>query len=269
MTEPKPMTDTDSSQQFLDEHQELAPGQSFRFACHPGVACFNACCSALDLMLTPYDALRLRHTTGQTSREFIQLFANLLAMPDVGLPMLHMRMLDSAGNHCPFQRATGCAVYQDRPSACRTYPLGRATQPSAEGPGCGTVERIFMAREAHCRGFDAGTDFNAQAWMHDQGLEPYNLANDRYMALAADLRRFADQGGAALGQKQTGMAGLALYQPDEFQTFLARSGLMDRLDLTEARKDAVLHDEETCLDFGYDWLELSLLGHTEHLRPKG
>jgi len=31
----------------------------------------------------------------------------------------------------------------------------------------------------------------------------------------------------------------------------------------------VLHDEEACLDFGFDWLELSLMGQTEHLQPKG
>jgi len=259
---------TDTSQQFLDEHQELKPGERFRFACHPGVSCFGACCSALDLMLTPYDALRLRHTTAQTSREFIRLFADLLSMPEVGLPMLHMRMLADARHKCPFQRETGCVVYADRPSACRTYPLGRATQPGQPGPG-GAVERIFMVREAHCHGFEAGTDFDAQAWMHDQGLEPYNAANDRYMALAADLRSFAVQGGGVMGPKQAGMAGLALYQPDEFQPFLAQSGLLDRLDLTQARKDDVLHDEEACLDFGYDWLELSLMGHTEHLRPKG
>ncbi|PKN08739.1 MAG: YkgJ family cysteine cluster protein [Deltaproteobacteria bacterium HGW-Deltaproteobacteria-8] len=257
---------TDSSKQFLSEHQELAPGERFRFACHPGVACFGACCSALDLMLTPYDALRLRHTTGQTSREFIELFANLMAMPEVGLPMLHMRMQADTRHKCPFQRDTGCAVYQDRPSACRTYPLGRATQRNAEGE---LVERIFMAREAHCQGFDEGTDFDASAWMHDQGLEPYNEANDRYMALAEDLRAFEELAKRHMSQKQLGMAGLALYQPDEFQLFLAQSGLLDRLDMTPARKDEVMHDEAACLDFGYDWLELSLMGHTEHLRPTG
>lgn len=261
-------TPGDSSQQFLDQHQELKPGEGFRFACHPGVPCFNACCSALDLMLTPYDTLRLRRTTGQTSRQFIQLFANLLAMPEVGLPMLRMRMLDSAGNKCPFQRPQGCAVYQNRPSACRTYPLGRATHPG-EGEDTGTVvERIFVLREKHCRGFEAGTDFDTAAWMTDQGLAEYNEANDRYMALASSLRAFVGNGGAPLGAKQLGMAGLALYQPDEFQPFLSQSGLLDRLDLSAERKAQVLSDEAACLDFGYDWLELSLMGHTEHLRPK-
>jgi len=257
---------TDTSQNFLDEHQELQPGEGFRFACHPGVPCFGACCSALDLMLTPYDALRLRNTTGQASREFIHLFANLFVMPEVGLPMLHMRMLEDSGHKCPFSRPEGCAVYKDRPSACRTYPLGRATQPGEEGD---VREKIFVVREKHCRGFEAGTDFDSVSWAVDQGLAPYNTANDRYMALASELHAFETLTGRHMGQKQLGMAGTALYQPDEFQPFLAQSGLMDRLELTDARKKDVLNDEEACLDFSYDWLELSLMGHTEHLRPKG
>ena len=140
------MTVTDTSQQFLDEHQQLQPGESFRFACHPGVRCFNACCSNLSLMLTPYDTLRLRRHTGQSSREFVRLFADLLAMPGVGLPLLKMKMLESAGRKCPFQRPEGCAVYPHRPSACRTYPLGRATQPKEGGEDGAIEERLFVIR---------------------------------------------------------------------------------------------------------------------------
>lgn len=269
---------TDTSQQFLDDHQQLQPGESFRFACHPGVPCFNACCSNLNLMLTPYDTLRLRKSTGQSSREFVRLFAELSAMPGVGLPMLKMKMLDSAGRKCPFQRPEGCAVYPHRPSACRTYPLGRATQPGEDGadgagdePGQSNkiIERLFVIREPHCRGFEAGTEMDFSAWVADQGLAEYNAANDRYMGLAAGLREMIGRGMPPLSQKQTGMAGLALYQPDEFRMFLGQSGLLERLDISDERKAGVLSgDEEACLDFGFDWLELSMLGRTERLSPK-
>ena len=65
------------------------------------------------------------------------------------------------------------------------------------------------------------------------------------------------------------MCGLALYQPDDFQRFLVGAHVLERLDMTDELRGAVLRDEEACLDFGFDWLELSLLGHTEHLHPKG
>lgn len=255
----------DNSQHFLDTHEELKPGQHFRFACHPGVPCFGACCSALTLTLTPHDALRLRRTTRQGSREFVETFADMAPLPESGLPLLRLRMLDGEKHTCPFLREAGCAVYADRPSVCRTYPLGRATKPEADG---GVTEQIFVMREPHCKGFAEARDWTPAAWLADQGLEEYNLANDRYMALASALREQALASGRALDSRHTGMAGLALYQPDEFQVFLSQTGLLERLDLGDAEKDNILRDEAACLDFGYGWLELSFLGVTDHLRPK-
>ena len=46
------MSDFDPTEEFLRRHPAVQPGQSFAFACHPGVACFNACCSNLRLNLT-------------------------------------------------------------------------------------------------------------------------------------------------------------------------------------------------------------------------
>jgi uncharacterized protein len=260
MTQPE----DDKSQQFLDEHEELAPGQGFRFACHAGVPCFGACCSALNLMLTPYDTLRLRHSTGQTSRAFVHEYADMTALPGLGLPMLQLHMQDTQAKRCPFSHNNACAVYENRPSACRTYPLGRATRPGPQG----IEQQIFIIREPHCRGFAEAAQWNTATWMADQGLDRYNTANDRFMTLASDLRQFEQETGRHLNSQQAGMSGLALYQPDDFQRFLVGSHLMDRLDMTDARREDVLHDEEACLDFGFDWLELSLMGHTEHLQPK-
>lgn len=262
------MTQTDKSQQFLDEHEELAPGQGFRFACHPGVPCFGACCSALNLMLTPYDALRLRRATGQNSREFVREYADLTAMPGVGLPLLQLHMQDTTARRCPFSKADfKCAVYENRPSACRTYPLGRATRPSPQDASA-VEEQIFVVREAHCKGFAEASQWSPAAWMDDQGLAAYNASNDRYMALAAALRAQAEAGRRP-DQRLLAMAGLALYQPDDFQRFIMTARLLERVDLDDGRRAAIMRDEEACLDFGFDWLELSLLGKTDRLRPKG
>lgn len=257
-------TNADQSQRFLDEHEELKPGQAFCFACHPGVSCFGACCSALNLMLTPYDALRLRRALQLGSRQFMHEYADMSAVPGVGLPLLQLHMQDTDAERCPFSRADfKCAVYGDRPSACRTYPLGRATRPDDNDPAA-TVEQLFIIRERHCRGFEETSQWNPASWMEDQGLTAYNAANDRYMRLAADLR----ERGLSLGGQQAGMAGLALYQPDEFQRFLVGAPLLQRLSLTDEEKSAIMHDEAACLDFGFDWLELMLLGKSGRLAPR-
>lgn len=259
------MTGADKSQQFLDTHEELAPGAQIRFACHPGVPCFGACCSALDLMLTPYDVLRLRRALKIGSRQFVQEYADQTALPGVGLPLLQLHMQERSSRRCPFFGEGGCAVYPDRPSACRTYPLGRATRPGEDG---GIVEQIFVMREPHCHGFEEAPVWTPAAWMEDQGLAEYNASNDRYMALAAALRQRLEAGGGRLSPQHLGMCGLALYQPDEFQRFLVGSGLLERLELDDARKAAVLADEAAALALAFDWLELSLLGREEHLKPK-
>ncbi len=44
---------------------------------------------------------------------------------------------------------------------------------------------------------------------------------------------------------------------------------LERLDMSDERRAAILRDEEACLDFGFDWLELTLLGKTDKISPKG
>jgi len=42
------------------EPQKLTLDSRFRFRCHPGVSCFTACCGNINIILTPYDILRIR-----------------------------------------------------------------------------------------------------------------------------------------------------------------------------------------------------------------
>jgi hypothetical protein len=266
MTNPSPDQDrtADQTQAFLDSLPEIGPGQSFRFACHPGVPCFGACCSDLNLMLTPYDVLRLRRVLGEDSRTFLTTRADIAVAPDTNLPQLKLRMLDAPGNPCPFLRTEGCAVYADRPGACRTYPLGRATRPDPDGPPGAVRERFFLVQEPHCRGFEQPTEWTSDTWLSDQGLIAYNTANDRVMALMARIRAT----GQPAHPKHANMALLALYQQDSFARFLADMNVLERLELPAQRRDAILADEEERLAFALEWLDMLLFGPTATMRPK-
>ncbi len=260
-TSPEDAADADAAEAFLKSLPELKKGEKFRFACHPGVPCFNACCSDLSLMITPYDALRLRRALKISGNEFIRLYATLAMAPDTGFPMLKLNMLDDERKSCPFVSEKGCLVYENRPGACRTYPLGRATRLDKDGQ---VEEQFFVVREDHCRGFEQESHWDSPAWLCDQGLEAYNRLNDRYMRLMAT----SQARGARLNQKQSQMAYLAQYNPDAFQNFITQTGIFDRLEIDEERKQAVLSDEEACLEFGLDWLELALFGIEDRLRRK-
>ncbi|MGE4297815.1 MAG: YkgJ family cysteine cluster protein [Desulfovibrionaceae bacterium] len=251
----------DSSVAFLDSMPEIAPDTPFRFRCHPGVACFNRCCSELSLMLTPYDVLRLRHGLHDMGSDaFLKQHARVGMAPDTGFPGLHLNMADAPGAPCPFVTDAGCSVYGNRPSACRTYPIGRATRYDENGA---LVEQFFAIREPHCLGFNEDADWTTATWATDQGLDEYNRFNDRYVAL---LHRH--QGRPPLAPRQATMALLALYQSDTFQTFIANTHMFSRLTVAEADQQAILADEERCLDFALDWVELVLYGDCPRLAMK-
>jgi Fe-S-cluster containining protein len=249
-----PPQDRDDTQAFLDSLPELRPGESFQFACNPSVPCFNACCGDLNLMLTPYDALRLRRSLRLGGNEFARLYARLSLSPDTGFPMLSLNMLtDKPRKPCPFVAASGCQVYANRPGACRTYPLGRATRLDDAGQ---VAEQYFVVREPHCRGFEETTPWRSDTWLADQGLAEYYRYNDRYMRLMA----LARDHGVRLHSKQANMVVLAQYTPDAFQDFIVRMKLFDHLEMDASRQEPILADEEACLEFGLDWLELLLFG---------
>ena len=251
----------DALESFPDSLPELQADQSFLFACNERVPCFNRCCSALTMPLAPYDVLRLRRNLGIDSDGFIKQFTTVQLYPDTGFPLPLLKMLDGPDELCPFVTPAGCSVYEDRSAACRAYPLGRATKP---GPGDTVNERFFLVREDHCRGFDAGRRWMAGEWLEDQGLEPYNHSHDKYMRLMAKVKA----SGRPVTERMSAMCLLALFQLDRFKDFAENMGLFDKTDISDERRRAVLEDEEACLDFAFDWMELVLFGNAGRLKRK-
>lgn len=252
---------TDASQRFLDEHLTMQPDESFCFDCHPGVPCFNVCCSAININLLPYDAMRLRSRLRMQATDFADAYANLIVAPDTGFPMLNLKLLPDVKESCPFVGDGGCGVYPDRPSVCRGYPLGRAVRFEDDGT---KVEQIMLIQEPHCRGFDETRQMTPATWFKDQGLEPYSEWNDRFLSIMARQKAT----GRKLDKNRAQMAYLALYDPENFRNFIGHMGLFKRLELTPEREAAVMSDPEALLAFGYDWMELVLFGASDGLKPR-
>ena len=263
----------DASREFLDSLPEIRPGEEFWFACHPEIACFNACCGDLTMPLTPYDVLRLAQGLGMSSEEFIEDYAVPGFYEDSGFPLLHLRMEPGASKPCPFVTEKGCGIYAHRSSACRTYPLGRATRLEGEGDTARLVEQYFLVREAHCRGFAENTGWTVETWLKDQGIEIYNRMNDRYMRLMARFKSVAD--GATLSDKHATMALLCLYQQDRFLEFVKKMSLLDRVNFIgdyagrtrEEIVQAIMSNPEERLLFAFEWMELVLFGSAPNLAP--
>ena len=215
----------------------------------------------LTLPLTPYDVLRLRrHMNNMPSEAFLNDFTRMRTFPDTGFPLPLLRMLEGPGEPCPFVTPGGCSVYENRPGACRFYPLGRGTKMGHEG----VDERFFLVREPHCHGFDEGKEWTAQTWLASQELDEYNAANDRYMRLMAMVKATEKP----LEPRMATMVILCLYQLDKFRELIEKMGIFRRVEITEERQKAVMESDEATLDFALDWLELVIFGQSEGLNKK-
>ncbi len=251
----------DASDNFLDSLPELQEGEEFLFACNEKVPCFNRCCGELTLPLTPYDVMRLCQHFAIGSESFLKTHTQMRTFPDTGFPLPLLKMLDGPTEPCPFVTPAGCSIYEDRPGACRTYPLGRGTKLDAEG---NVGERFFIVQEEHCKGFDSGKMWTAKAWLADQGLEPYNDSNDRYMRIMAKVK----DRGVAVSPKMATMIILCLYQLDRFRTFLGDMQIFAKLDISTERCEQIMANDDICLNFAYEWLELVVFGESDTLKRK-
>lgn len=255
----------DQSEAMLETLPEIGADKTFCFDCGPAVPCFNRCCAELALPLTPYDFLRLARNLQLGSDEILQLFTQLRSFPDTGFPLPMLKMIQSPDAPCPFVTPAGCSVYEDRPGACRSYPLGRGTKITNGG----ISERFFLVNEDHCKGFEQGTCRTASQWFTDQGLAPYNSSNDRYMRLISMVRAT----GKPLEPRMTNMCLLCLYQLDRFRDLIRKMNIFSRVEVDEAKQQLIMTPghpgDEACLDFAFDWLELMIFGISPNLRKKG
>ena len=67
--------------------------KTIQFQCRKGIACWNACCSNIDISLTPYDILRLKRRLGLASAAFLQQYAVPYEMEKDGIAGIKMLSL--------------------------------------------------------------------------------------------------------------------------------------------------------------------------------
>jgi hypothetical protein len=233
---------------FPQHVRPLAAGESFNFACHSGLQCFTNCCRDLELALTPYDVLRLKKKLGMDSADFLDRFVIIEQEDHEAFPRFYLTMIDDGRASCPFISGDGCQVYDSRPGACRTYPLGRAVSKTA---AAGKEEFFVLLTEPHCRGFDTEQCFTAATWVRDQDLLLYNALNDEVLSLVQHSRI---RQGAKLTDQQTELFITALYNLDAFRSLLQ----------TSAEAADVPADDLFLLRFAVHWLTRKLFGESEN-----
>lgn len=244
--------------------QEISETFQFSFACGPEMPCFNKCCADVAIPLSPYDVARITRHLDLASEKFLCAFTERELIPETGIILPMLKMIVSPDAPCPFVTPAGCAIYDDRPGACRSWPVGRG---SSLGPD-GVKIRYFLIRENYCHGFDGGKIHTPVSWLKQEGMEKYNKFNDRYMSLSSEIAAY----GQPLDGKMANMCFLALYQLDRFRELIAKLHIFARLQMDSRRQELIMQSsslgDEACLEFAYSWLELIIFGKSEVLQKK-
>ena len=220
----------------------------FAFRCHAGIDCFTHCCRQLELALTPYDVLRLKKSTASRQSDFLDRYVIIEKEGCDTFPRLYLTMVDDGRESCVFVGSQGCTVYEDRPGACRAYPMGRATSH-------GKDEFFVLLREEHCHGFGEDLCQIPAQYSQEQGLLVYNRFND---AVATILQHERIRQGMVLSRQQTDLYLLSLFNLDAFREKILTGQLPHAALDANARQ--ALQGDEALLLFAVDWLHAAFLG---------
>lgn len=155
--------------QKVNGNRILLEKDTFRFECHPGVACFTRCCRNADMYLYPYDIIRMKERLGISSDEFLKKHTISAFRDNKYFPSLMLKMSDDEEKSCPFLSDKGCTVYEDRPFSCRAYPLERAV--ARLDDGYGRLVQYFIANHSHCFGHMESREWTVREWTEDQQLQ--------------------------------------------------------------------------------------------------
>jgi len=234
----------------------LAGTAPLRFRCERGISCWNACCSNIDLALTPFDILRLKEHLELSSTEFLAQYTLPYELEKDGIAGVKLKPV-AGGTACPFMRLDGCGVYEHRPTACRYYPLAllslrreNEAQDSAS---------YALVQEPHCLGHGRGEPRSIDAYREEQGIPEGDEAAHGWRQLILKKKSL----GPAIGKpskRSLELFFMVCYDLDRFRGFVASEGFGVAYDIPDEEMRGLFTDDRQLLQFGFRFLKQVLFG---------
>lgn len=250
---------------ILTDYQRYTEDDCFRFCCHTQISCFNKCCADVNIFLSPYDILRIKNRLGMSSEQFLARYTLMPTDRHQQYPVVLLEMTDAPDKHCPFvSQEQGCTIYEDRPWACRMYPVGLAS-PGEGNAAAEDREFYFLIKDIFCRGHEEEQGWTIREWMRNQGVEPYNEMGKRFKEVA--MHEWFNNG-KDLSPEKIGMFFMVCYNLDEFRRMVFQSSFLEKFEVDESTVERIREDDVELLKFGFRWLKFSLFGEpTITVRP--
>ena len=229
---------------------------ALQFQCRKGIACWNACCSNIDISLTPYDIVRLKQHLELSSSEFLNRYTVPYEMEKDGIAGVKLRPADG-GTACRFMTDAGCGVYADRPTACRYYPVALLSMRKQDE----SVDRQYYAivREDHCLGHREPRTQTIDEYRAEQGLPEYDDLAHGWRQLILKKKSSGPTVGKP-SKRSLELFFMTCYDIDRFRSFVASDSFSGIYDLPADELHAMLLDDVTLLQFGFRFLRQVLFG---------
>jgi hypothetical protein len=229
---------------------------ALQFQCRKGIACWNACCSNIDISLTPYDIVRLKQHLELSSSEFLNRYTVPYEMEKDGIAGVKLRPVDG-GTACRFMTDAGCGVYADRPTACRYYPVALLSMRKQDE----SVDRQYYAivREDHCLGHREPRTQTIDEYRAEQGLPEYDDLAHGWRQLILKKKSSGPTVGKP-SKRSLELFFMTCYDIDRFRSFVASDSFSDIYELPGDELHAMLLDDVELLQFGFRFLRQVLFG---------
>jgi Fe-S-cluster containining protein len=238
---------------------QLLDGKTtIRFRCHRNVACWNACCSNIDISLTPYDILRLARRLELSTTEFLERYTVPYEMEKDGIAGVKLRPVEG-GTACRFMEPEGCRVYADRPTACRYYPVALLSMRKQDEPG--DRDAYALVREPHCLGHREPRELTIDAYREEQGLPEYDELGRGWRQLILKKKSSGPTVGKP-SKRSLQLFFMACYDLDRFRAFVASDGFAELFDLPADEMQMILTDDIALMLFAFRFLRQTLFGET-------
>lgn len=235
---------------------KLTADSTLKFRCHPGVSCFTNCCGNINIILTPYDILRIRRPLNLPADEFLLRFTTPVFLEKTDLPGVKIH-LDENGR-CPFVTEEGCTIYPYRPTTCRYYPVGMSYFHAAGNEGSAAEEFYFLVKEPYCKGHEEPKEQTIREWRVDQGIDESDEMNREWMEIVMRRKSFGLQ--ATLSELAQKMFFMASTDLDKFRDFVFNSSFLETYDVDEETLTKIKTDDIALMKFSCKYLASSIFG---------
>lgn len=230
--------------------------EKFQFSCHEKVACFTKCCKNVDMLLFPYDVLRLKIALKIDSGEVMRKYTRVVKGDNPYFPSVMLKLKEE-NSWCPFLAHSGCSVYDDRPSSCRTYPLERAVDRTLSSAG--SKSYYFLTNHDYCLGHKEDDYFLVKEWVRNQKIDQFNLMNDLWTEVDTLFATNPWRGEGSGGERQR-LAFMVCYNIDQFRDFMIQNSILKQFRLSKDQRRRIEKEDSELLKFGFEWLKCIFSG---------